>query len=383
MRTTGPILEVLKIRLVPRKWNGAIFSIEVASMKKPNFVPRLLIPYCITFGFVLGISCINYLLLPYLGYRALGSLFLLCILVVSTSSSKGPIFFAALLSAVVWNFVFIPPTMTFAIQSSEDIMMVLSFFITAMIGGFLSETAQKAKMYKVSETLQETLLNSVSHELRTPITALIGTATALKDEKTFKDEVARSSLVDELVRSATRLDRVVENLLDISRFQRGPLQLHKEWFDVQELVAEVKISLEADAAGRDMPVSSTPSLLIEGDFMLLSHAVRQILLNAVKYSPPRSPIHIKISQDQVYTRIAVCDQGSGIPLGRETQIFEKFYRVPGTPTGGLGLGLAIAKTIIELHDGHITARRGEDVGSVFEIQLPAQRPPKILQEAVQ
>ncbi len=368
---------------MPATINGAIYDFPTQIMKKFSAKYSLLKSYVITFTFVVGVSIFNWAMLPYLGYRALGSLFLLGILLVSATASRGPIFFAAVVSAFVWNFIFIPPTLTFAISSTEDIMMVVSFFITALIGGFLSEAVQTAKMFKVSETLQETLLNSVSHELRTPITALIGTATALKDERTWSDGVARAALIDELVRSATRLDRVVENLLDISRFQRGSLQLKKEWFDAEELIASVTSALASDIADRHVQVVKTNSILIEGDFELLSHAVGQVLLNAIKYSPDSASIRVELTQNSSHTSILVHDSGPGIPENLQLQIFEKFYRVPGTPTGGLGLGLAIAQTITELHGGKISARRGADVGSVFEVQLPTQKPPQILQEAVQ
>jgi len=493
--------------------------------------------YYNTFWFLLATSFFCYALLPYAGYRALGSVFLLAILCVATIASRGPILFAALASSVIWNFFFIPPTFTFAISSYEDLMMISTFFVVALVGGLLtsrirrqevilqnreqrtrllyelsqslaeakdveeiqevlasivdrqfggscsiflvgkngkidwsrnfgkkmdekdlavaqwafennkaagwstqtlsganslcipmrgrqgvvgilsfvpmksnrdfsiekenflenvlaqaaiaferfrfSEAAENARVYEASETLHQTLLNSVSHELRTPITAIIGSSTALKDPTTVANPIARESLTDELVRSAQRLDRVVENLLDLTRLQKGSLQLKKEWFDVADLFSDVKKYLADELGGRKLELVKDDSLLLEADFHLLSHAFSQLILNAIKYSPDDTRIEVEIVKDNFQARVIVRDEGRGIPAGIEKKVFEKFYRVPGTPAGGLGLGLSIVGSIVELHGGKVAARnRADRQGTIFEMLLPLKPAPSALQEAM-
>jgi two-component system, OmpR family, sensor histidine kinase KdpD len=340
--------------------------------------------YLKTSIFILAISSFCYALLPYVGYRAMGSVFLLSILAVSVLTSRGPILFAAMAFAFIWNFFFIPPQFTFAIHAWEDIMMVLSFFVTALVSGVLTEIAQSAKLYKASETLHQTLLNSVSHELRTPITAIVGSATALKDSVTLLDPKARVALTDELIKSALRLDRVVENLLDLARLQKGTLQLKKEWFDLGELFSAAKTGVKDDSQKRRLELVKDDSVLVEGDFYLLSHALNQVILNAIKYSPADSRIEVESVSDETGARILVRDNGQGIPEGLERKIFEKFYRVPGTAAGGLGLGLSIANSIVELHGGRMSVQnRLDSAGAVFEIRLPTKPAPLALQKAMQ
>jgi two-component system sensor histidine kinase KdpD len=494
--------------------------------------------YYNTFWLLVAVSFFCYAALPYLGYQALGSVFLLSILLVSAFAGRGPILFSAVVSAFVWNFVFIPPVFTFAISASEDVMMVLSFFVTGLVGGLLTsrirkqevilqnreqrtrllyelsqslaeaksiediketlasvvdrqfgghctvffagpngrvdwqrghgkqlgekdiavaqwayennrpagwstqtlaaaaslclpmrgrrgvvgilsfvpmksqrdfsvekenfletvlsqaatayerflftEAAENARVYEASETLHQTLLNSVSHELRTPITALIGSASALRDPATAADPAAREALGSELVRSAHRLDRVVENLLDLSRIQKTGLQLKKEWFDLTDLLGEARASLKEDLGRRGLELVTDENVVIEGDFRLLSHALNQLILNAAKYSPDGSRIEVDLLKDNISARLVVRDEGRGIPEGEEKKIFDRFYRMPGSPAGGLGLGLAIVSGIAELHGGRASARnRREGSGAVFEISLPLKPMPLALREALE
>ncbi len=340
--------------------------------------------YLYTAGFLFCVSIFCYCLLPYVGYRAMGSVFLLSILTVSIRASKGPILFAAIVSAFVWNFFFIPPRFTFAIHAWEDIMMVVSFFVTALVAGLFAESVQRTKLYQISEVLHQTLLNSVSHELRTPITAIIGSATALKDGTTLADGKAREALTDELVRSALRLDRVVENLLDFSRLQKGTLHLKKEWFDLADLFSTVRESVKEDCQKNRLQLIKDDAVLVEGDFYLLSQAMNQVVLNALKYSPETTKIEVESLRVEGGAKILIRDNGNGIPSGLERRIFEKFYQVPGTPVGGLGLGLSIANSIVDLHGGKISARnRNETTGAVFEIVLPVAPAPLILRRALQ
>jgi two-component system sensor histidine kinase KdpD len=246
-----------------------------------------------------------------------------------------------------------------------------------------SEAAENARIYEASETLHQTLLNSVSHELRTPITAIIGSSTALKDRATVNDEKAREALTDELVRSARRLDRVVENLLDLTRLQKGSLQLKREWFDASEVFSEIRENLRDELGGRNLVLSRDDSVLIEADFYLLSHAAQQLVLNAIRYSDDKTTIELEILKDHYQARILVKDEGRGIPAGMDRKVFEKFFRVPGTPAGGLGLGLSIVSNVVELHGGKVSARNRVDrAGAIFEMQLPWKPAPAALQEAL-
>lgn len=334
--------------------------------------------YIKSFLFLLIVSVLAYTASPYVGYQALGSIFLLVILVVSAFSSVGPTLLIAFLAGFIWDFFFIPPKFAFRIQSHEDIMMLTSFFLTALLGSYLTF---KIRRQENIEKLHQTLLNSVSHELRTPITTILGTATALRDPKTILDQHSRNFLIDELILSTRRLDSVVENLLDMSRLEKGSLQLKKEWFDAHDLISESLVDLAEELQQRQIKICDEKSILIEGDFKLLKHALINLLQNASRYSKPESPIEIDVESVAKGVRIAVKDYGQGLLPGEEQKIFKKFYRIPGTPVGGLGLGLSIVQNIIELHGGSVHAYNREKLkGAVFECLLPVRTPPKKLKE---
>jgi two-component system sensor histidine kinase KdpD len=270
------------------------------------------------------------------------------------------------------------------LEKEKFLEMLLAQAAIALERFQFAEQAQNAKLYEASEILHQTLLNSVSHELRTPITALIGSSSALRDERTFSDPKARAGLIDELVHSAQRLDRVVENLLDLSRLQKEGLQLKREWFDLSEVVRATLSDLRNEIGARSILVHGEDSIYFEGDFQLLSHALNQLFFNAIKHSPSDSPIEIAVQREAGGAQIAISDRGSGIPVGLESRIFEKFFRAPGSPTGGLGLGLTIASNIVELHGGRIRAENRRDgTGATFTVRLPLKEVPRELEEALQ
>lgn len=270
----------------------------------------------------------------------------------------------------------------FSIEKETFLEAVLSQVAVAYERFRFSEAAENARVYQASEALHQTLLNSVSHELRTPITAIIGSATALRDTTTSNDAKARDSLTDELVKAAHRLDRVVENLLDLSRLEKGSLQLKREWFDPADLVSEIRAGVEEEMGSRKLVLIHDDSLLVEGDYQLLLHCLTQLVMNAIKYSPDGTKIEVELLKDS-RNRILVRDEGRGIPEGMEKQIFERFYRLPGTPAGGLGLGLTIVKSIVELHGGKVAAwNRNDRSGAVFEVSLPLKQAPAALREAL-
>lgn len=239
----------------------------------------------------------------------------------------------------------------------------------------LEEKIREARRLKESEHLHQTLLNSVSHELRTPLTTLMGFASSLKEPTTDTPEF-RKALSEGLSEASGRMNRVVGNLLDMSRLNSGTLSLKKEWHDISDLIGVVLNGTKAEL-GRHRVNVETPALLplIQMDFQLMEHALSNLVVNAAAYSPPESQISIVAGVRGDRLELTVSDHGPGIPEPSLTKIFEKFYRAPGTPPGGTGLGLSIVKSIVDLHSGKAEVRNLKDGGSAFSISLPLGNPP--------
>ncbi len=245
---------------------------------------------------------------------------------------------------------------------------------------FLSQRLQEAIRLKDSELLHQTLLNSISHEMRTPLTSILGVASAI-EKKAFTDNSLKE-ISESLNYAGDRLNHVVENLLDMSRLNSGYLGLKLEWHDLMDLIGVVLKKLERTLRGRKVKILIPDNFgLLHIDFRLFEHAISNLILNAIQYAGENCNIEINVTELNNKIYINVIDDGPGIPEAGRSQLFEKFYRVPGTPAGGTGLGLSIVKGIIELHKGKVSYEaNNEKGGSKFIIELPQLITPPISTE---
>lgn len=510
------------------------------SLVKPKLVDEVsyyrtrtgLTKYWYSLWSVIGIAVVSMFLESWIGYRSVGFIFLLGVIVNGFFGSLGVVLLAASMSALIWNYFFIPPKFTFVISNSEDILMCLAFFVVALITGFLtnrirfhekvirdreqrtnllyeilqdiaaatekSEFLNKvvertgsiiggncgvilkdnmgkldfndAKIYSIrlnekdqavaqwafeknkatgwstdtlsearalylplkgiketvgvfvfqpvrklrkldldkenllisivgqlgtsierhflnkrlaeaqrlkdSEKLHQTLLSSISHELRTPLTAIMGTAAALEADVNIENKENIKRLAKDIQLAGGRLNRVIENLLDMSRLSSGVLSLKLEWQDMNDLINVVVQKLEVPLQKHKVIFHLLDKLvLLKIDFRLMEHAISNILLNAAMYSLENSEISIHTEKDENYFKIIINDQGPGIPDESIEHIFERFYRVPGSPPGGTGLGLSIVKSIVELHKGFVKVENLKLKGCSFMIGLPLSNQP--------
>jgi two-component system sensor histidine kinase KdpD len=246
----------------------------------------------------------------------------------------------------------------------------------------LNEAATQSIMLRESERLYATLLNSISHELRTPISTITGAASSLLDPNTALNDWARKELIGEIETAADRLNRLVENLLDMSRLDAGRLQLKLEWCDLGDVIGVALRTLQSVIRQRVVHVTIAPDVpLVWLDFVLIEQVIVNLLDNACAYTPDDSPIEIAVSADGQRVRIDIADHGPGIPDDALERIFEKFYRVPGTAAGGTGLGLSICRGLVEAHGGELIAQNRAVGGIVFSILLPKTTQPPPVKEA--
>ncbi len=235
----------------------------------------------------------------------------------------------------------------------------------------LAEQAQRAKMLQATERLQTALLNSISHDLRTPLVSITGALSSLQEEEIALDTEARRSLVENAREEAERLNRLVGNLLDMTRIEAGALKLTRELCDVQDVIGAALESLGERLRSRPLTVESPPDLLAPLDFVLIVQVLVNLLDNALKYSPPGTPIEVLARVEGGDVIIQVADRGIGIPPDDLERVFDKFFRVqrPGQ-VGGTGLGLSICKGIVEAHAGRIWVQNRAGGGTVVAVALP-------------
>jgi two-component system sensor histidine kinase KdpD len=239
----------------------------------------------------------------------------------------------------------------------------------------LAADMEQSRLLAETESLRAALLSSVSHDLRTPLVSIIGAATSLVDAGETLGKTGRQAMAETIRDEGERLNRYVQNLLDMTRLGYGALKIARQPVDLREVVGRALRRLERDLAGhrvvRDLP-AALPD--VSGDAVLLEQVVTNILENAAKYAPAGSQVTLSADATGGVVTLAVADEGPGIPESDRAHVFDMFFRVragDGQP-GGTGLGLAIAKGIVDAHGGSIRAdvARADGTGTRIILSLP-------------
>ena len=504
----------------------------------PRFNPAVARGYWISLGVVAAVTGINAILQRWLGYQSLALVYLLSVVVLAMFVSRGATLVAATATALLWNFLFVPPVFTFRISETTDLMLFCTYFIVALAMGHLAarlraqqaaerrreqhatamylltrelaqatdfadllaiiirevgkaaradvalsmpeegqddlltpyfastwllsekeqsvaswafrrrqpagrgtdtlpsaegvhlpllageravgvlsvrfrdgaplaanqrdlleafvrqialvidrqrlrDAEQRAKMVEESERLSKTLLNSISHEIRTPIAAINSAASNLNAARNPRLTEVPWAMVDEIQEAARRLNRLVGNLLNMTRLETGHVKPKLDWCDVADLIQVTTKAIEKDLAQHKVTIELAGDLpLARMDFVLMQQALTNLLLNAAVHTPPGTRVQVRASAQNKTLILTVADDGPGLPSDVLPFIFDKFYRAPAAPAGGTGLGLAIVKGFVEAQGGRVKAENQAGGGAAFTISLPLAKPPPVSAETV-
>lgn len=239
----------------------------------------------------------------------------------------------------------------------------------------LDDQARKTELLQATEKLQTALLNSISHDLRTPLVSITGALSSLEEDNAQLDETTRLRLVGNARGEAERLNRLVGNLLDMTKLEAGALKLRLEPGDLQDVIGAALEQLGSRLGSRQINLNIPDDLpLVSMDFVTITQVLVNLLDNALKYSPANTPIEVAAQVAGGHLEVAVADQGTGIPQEDLARVFDKFYRVqhPGGQTG-TGLGLSICKGLVEAHGGFIGAENRSGGGTVMTFGLPLDK----------
>lgn len=233
---------------------------------------------------------------------------------------------------------------------------------------------EQARVISETEQLRSALLSSVSHDLRTPLASIIGSTSSLIEYPNTINEQGRRELLQMVLDEARRLNRYIQNLLDMTRLGGGKLTPVRNWVDLNDIISSAIERLRKELAQLRVEIqlpADTPLLFVQG--VLIEQALVNVLDNAARFSPPQGRITITVTHDSHTLTITVCDQGPGIPPEQREQVFDMFYTVRGGDGNrqGTGLGLAICRGMISAHGGDVSALPGEPPqGACIRLNLP-------------
>ncbi|MGZ3863426.1 MAG: sensor histidine kinase [Bacteroidia bacterium] len=329
---------------------------------------------------VLLMSGICYLFSSYVGYRSIAFILLFTVSVIAMFFEIFPVLLASLLSALIWDYFFIPPKFTLLVSNSEDVLMLLMYFIIALVNAVLTykkkqweKIARNAEEKRAAFKLYDTLLNSLSHELRTPIATIIAATDNLKVDKNKLSEKDKDELLGEIAKASLRLNGNVEDLLNMSRLESGVIKPVKDWCDIIELVHDVKNQLREYSQSHNINVFANENLpLFKLDYGLISQSLYNLIYNALIYTPANSSVNISVKVVGDNLIFIVEDSGAGFPEKEIEHVFEKFYRLKNSQSGGTGLGLSIVKGFVEAHNGKIKLQNAKGGGAKFTITIPVE-----------
>ncbi|MGG9971082.1 sensor histidine kinase [Ferruginibacter sp. SUN002] len=337
--------------------------------------------YIISGLLVLAVTIFCHFLSTYIGYRVIAFILLITISLLAVVFDILPVLLSAVLTALIWNFFFIPPHFTFRIDSTEDRILFLMYFIIALVNAALTYkirqiekiAAQKEEKANTIK-LYNTLLNSLSHELRTPIATIIAATDNLQTNSKNLSLLQNHELIDEISKASFRLNNQVDNLLNMSRIDSGIIQPKKDWCDIEELIySTVKKVEENSSPLQKITVNINPSIpFFKIDKGILEQVVYNILNNAVLYTAPNCRIDIVALCHTDLLQIIIEDNGEGFPTNEISNVFNKFYRLNNSKPGGTGLGLSIVKGFTEAMGGSVHLENTSTGGARFTISIAAE-----------
>ena len=331
--------------------------------------------FLISFSIIFFLSLICFFVQDQIGYKVVALILLVAVSFVAMLFDIIPVLVTALISALTWNFFFIPPKFTFHIENTEDVLMFLMYFIIALVNAALTykikqieKREQKKEEKENTLRLYNTILNSLSHELRTPISTIIGASDNLIDEANSLSEKNKKELIQEISKAGIRLNRQVENLLNMSRLESGFIEMKNNWCDLREIIYGVLSRLYDITKNHTVEVVIPDKVpFVKMDHSLLEQILTNLIANAALHTPNETKISIiiKIENDQL--KLVVEDNGPGFPENSIPRAFDKFYRLNNETKSGTGLGLSIVKGFVEAQNGRIILNNTETGGAKFSM----------------
>jgi K+-sensing histidine kinase KdpD len=339
---------------------------------------------CLSLAIVTGISLAEFRL-GRVNHTTVALTLLLAVLAIAAWWGLLESLVASVAGMLCFNYLFLPPVGAWTIADPENWVALITFVGTATVASQLSasakrrataqaraeEAASRAEAARQSEEMKSAMLDALAHDFKTPLTAIkAAVSSLLGDESAAPAHKELLQVVDE---EADRLTWLVDESVQIARIEAGRMKLRKQPQAVAQLIREALERMAGALESRVVEVHASNAIPpVPADCELVLIVLRQLLDNAVKYSPPGSPIVIGAAEKGASVVVTVTDCGPGIPQADLNRVFEKFYRGPRARerVPGTGMGLAIAREIVRGHGGDLSVVSRTGQGSEFSFALP-------------
>ena len=367
-------------------------------MKLEGFFRSNLLRYSLSVSAILLLALVLIALETQVNTTTVALVLLLAVLSSATFFGRNPALLASFVAMLCFNYFFIPPVHTWTISDPQNLVAWAAFTITAIVAGELSayanrrareserlfeelqtafKTATQAEALQQSEKLKSALLDAVTHDLRTPLTSIKASVTTLLDSegghRTIElNSEGRQEFLDIINEETDRLNGFIEGMVQLARVEAGSVDATGTLSSVEEIITITLERAETLLADHDLIVNLEKELpLIRVDARAIAEVVYNLVENAAKYSSPKTNITITAASYGNSVMVAVMDEGRGIPTEMRERVFEKFVRLDEDAAGGLGLGLAIARGIVEAQNGTIQIETGDnDKGTKIVLTMP-------------
>lgn len=323
---------------------------------------------------LLIITFISHVFMEHLQIINIALIHIVPVVVVAIHGNFKATFVITFLSVILLNFLYIPPLYSFNVNNE---LYIWSFIIFAVVGWIITLQAKNLRTQTKQNELKESLLNIISHDLRTPLSTIHGTINLLLSDKRL-DEKSTRSLLEDVNYASLRMKRLITNLLDSTRLTDKNIDLKLEWCDFEDIVGVALEEFSQKQSEDLIDIKIDDMTLYWGDNILLTQLIVNLFDNAFKYSKENTTIELEILNLNNYIKITIFNESEYIDVKKLKNIFDKFYRLEDTnDISGSGIGLAICKSIVKLHNGDIKAIP-KDNGIEIEINLPITKRAEIL-----
>jgi two-component system, OmpR family, sensor histidine kinase KdpD len=346
---------------------------------------RSLIGYLCAVSAALLCTLIGLAMAPRFDIVNIAMVYMFAVVMIALYFDRGAAIAGSILCVTAFDFMFVPPQGTFTVDDAQYLLTFIVILSVALLISGLKDSQRRQAEARAAlaieaetERIRSSLLASISHDLRTPLAVMAGASSSLAESGERLPPAERAALAQSIYDQARNMSEQVAKVLQMTRLETGAIKLERDWVAIAEIAGSVLKRLADRLAGHRLVVSFPTDLpLVRADATLIDQALANLVENAARHTPSDTVVQVRAERRANDLVVSVEDFGSGIDSHDMERVFAKFQRGNSEGAGGgVGLGLAICRSIVRLHGGKVWAEKVPGGGSAFRFTLPIEEPPR-------